>query len=287
MARIKGVFFTFGGFFLVMLVFVLALLVATTIHHANDRLRESGSLERLYILDHSIEKVIRDLEVVDNVSIVWSDDENLTTITISENLYEDFSDYKTDLETDFNELSSFVTADQPEITFNANKLFNATNRLTLLVKPNDLIYTHINEGGETVLMISQGTFVPVKSFIIHLRDSNLVGGSEIDWITKHSGEELLLNITVIDQNGNSYSSSDYINDSLSNEVLINNQIPLTVSDGCVGCIKIDRNSQNITTTFIGKLIFLGDMSTLNLPENTYSINFSNLGVYLNKSPRIL
>ena len=118
MARIRGVFFTFGGFFLVMLVVILALLVVKTLNQSNDRLTESGSLERVFTLSNSLDKMISKVNNGIIYDLTWDPVQNLTILTITENLDSGFNDYGNLFNSDMQDLINFVEGNQPEISFN-------------------------------------------------------------------------------------------------------------------------------------------------------------------------
>jgi len=285
MAKVKGIFFTFGGFFLVMLVIVLSLLVATTIQQSNDRLAESGSLERLYVLDHSIQKVLSNIDNGILYKLQWSDPINYTVVSIIENLDEGFDDYGSNFYSEVQEFSNFVETDQPEITFELSKIYNSTNKIPIIVRPYNLEYSHINRGGKNVVTITPNTYMSEASVSLILENSSITNTS-VNWVTQNTGN-YTLNITIIDQYSNASTSTYSLNENLLNEFIINNQANITIGGTCQGCIELERGNLNITLQFLTYLPYAAEQVTLTYPKGLYLINFSDIGVSMNSTPRIL
>jgi len=286
MARIRGVFFTFGGFFLVMLVVILALLVAKTLNQSNDRLTESGSLERVFALSNSLDKMIAKVDNGITYDLTWDSTQNLTILTITEDLDSEFNDYGNSFNSNMQDLINFVEGNQPEISFDYPLIYNSTNKIPLIIKPNGILYTHFNNAGENVLIISPVTAMPVINLEIELNSENLdVNG--IQWTTQNFGSNSSISITVSDSVGGSDSISEMIDETQINVFTINNDLTITVGELCDSCIEINRGGINITSTFSTPLIYVGEQTTIHYPKATYQIDFEDIGIFLNNTPRIL
>ncbi|MBS3172312.1 hypothetical protein J4438_01880 [Candidatus Woesearchaeota archaeon] len=280
----KGIFFTFSAFFLVMLVVVLSLLVTKTLHQSNLRLSESGSLDRIYMLKVSLDRIISGIDDGITINLFWNDETNSTDLTISESINTNFANYGSSFYSDMQTLSNFVEADQPEINFDLSKVYGNSEKIPIIVDPNNFRYTHINENNDVLLRIYPGSYLSqVKLGVTQLNDV----GSEIDWVTQNPGDDFVLNLTISDKNGDTTSETYLLNSTLVNTFRLNNKMDLTIGVLCAQCVELDRSNTNITTTFIATFPYSGEMLTVNYPQGLYLMNFSNLEILVNSTPRIL
>lgn len=285
MARLnKGIFYTFGAFFLVMLVVVLSLLVTQTLHQSNDRLSESGSMDRIYMMKVSLDKLISSIDNGMNINLSWNYQTNNTDLAISETLNTNFSDYGTDFYSEMQSLADFVESDQPEIEFDLSKVYNSTERIPIVTEPNNFRYTHINENNNIGLRIYPGVYLSqVQLNITQLNNT----GTNVQWLTQNPGNDFLLDLSIFDSNGNRTSYSYLLNSTLQNTFRINNRMDLKIGVLCTQCLELSRNSTPISVSFIGSFPYTGEMITVNYPRETYLIDFDNLNILINSSPRIL
>jgi hypothetical protein len=285
MAKVKGIFFTFSAFFLVMLIVVLSLLVASALHQSNLRLMESGSIERVYDLDVSLERVIRGLDDGIDINLIWDDSTNTSILTISEFIDSDFSNYGSEFYSELVDLSNFVESDQPEISFDLDTIYNGSQKIPLRIEPIGFKYNHLESSGGTVLSIDPVIYVPSMSFEIYLPNTTM--GSGITWTTQNAGGDFEFNISVSDRSGGSDSMSQMLNSTLENRFTIGSGITIIVGQACEQCVTLDGTTNNMNVNFSTRFFFSGETLTVNYPKGLYIMNFSGPGVYLNNSPRIL
>ena len=170
MAKVKGIFFTFSSFFLAMLVVTLAILLSTTLKQSNSRLIESGSLERVYLLDFSLERVIRKIDNGITASLDFGSSPNDTILIISENLTTSFNNYSNNFLAEMDELASFTSTDQPEIQFDLSLISNSNEKIPLVINPG-FKYTHINDQGDNLLTIDLGNNVRIANVYLDLKNA--------------------------------------------------------------------------------------------------------------------
>ena len=285
MAGVKGIFFTFGGFFLVMLVLVLSLLVVTTLQQSNTRLTESGSIERVYMLDRSLHRTIADMDNGLSAKLQWNTGLNLSIVSIAENLDTDFDDYNSYFYSEMQELSSFVESDQPEIKFNLSLIHNSEEKNPVQVKPHDFKYTHLNREGRNILTVYPGTYLPTAGLMVVLSNETLID-PPIDWTIQNPGN-FTFNVTVTDNESNTSKVIEGLNPALVNEFIVNGNINITVGALCYSCIEFDRDNSNVTISLVTYLPYAAEQVMLTYPRGLYEINFTDLGVYLNATPRII
>jgi hypothetical protein len=287
MGRVKGVFFTFGGFFLAMLIIVLSLLVASTLHQSNVRLAESGSLERMYVLDTSLERVMRDLDNGVTGTMYWQVLGGDTLFWISENLDEEFSEYNSEFFSEMERLENFIESDQSEIEFDLSLINNGNEKLPLYIEPSAFEYTHLNEDGKTILTIQPTAYIAQEIFELNLTNVTVNPLDAIDWSTSNPGEDLTLNITIHDESGYTTSIEEGLNRSKINVFEINNDMTLTIGELCEACVQVNRKNTNLTITFKGYFDYSGELLTFNYPQGLYTMNFSDIGIFVNATPRLV
>nr|MBA4405475.1 hypothetical protein [Nanoarchaeum sp.] len=280
----KGIFFTFSAFFLVMLVVVLSLLVVKTLQQSNERLGESGSLDRLYLLKVSIDNIISKLDNGLTMDISWDTNTNSTNLKIAETLDTDFTNYGSSFYSRMQSLSSYIQNDQQEISFDLSKVYNSTEKIPIIAEPNNFRYTHINQNDRVILAVYPGTYLSrVGLNITQTSASN----PTVQWLTQNPGSDFIFNLTLIGTNGNATTTNYALNSTSINRFLINNQINLTIGSLCTQCIELDRNNATISTSLVATFPYSGEMITVNYPRGLYLINFSDLNVLINNTPRIL
>jgi|APSaa5957512622_1039677.scaffolds.fasta_scaffold38163_1 hypothetical protein len=286
MAKVKGIFFTFSAFFLVMLVIILSLLVASTLNQSNLRLGESGSLERMYALDVSIERMLADLDNGIEISSIWDGLTQETVFSFTETLDESFADYNSRLIANISDMKDYIEADQPEIQFDLDKISNSEEKVPILIEPSKFRYTHRNKNGKNVLTIYPGTDIYRTLFVINLSNATVDPSDGVEWITQSAGERFMVNITYYDTDNNTDSIEELINETEVNQFRIGDVI-LTIGELCDNCIELDRNNTNITVNFGNNFGFVGEQVTVNYPRGLYVMNFSDIGIFINATPRII
>jgi len=285
MARIKkGIFFTFSAFFLVMLIMVLSLLVARTLQQSNDRLVESGSLDRIYMLKVSLDSIISKLNNGLTIELDWNKNINSTELKISETLNTNFADYGSSFYSRMQSLSTFIEADQPEIKFDLTKIYNSTEKIPIIIQPNNFRYTHINRNNSVILTVYPGSYLSRLDLNISQPTSS---SSTFEWVTQNPGNDFILDLTLIDMNGNSTTNVYNLNSTSINRFILNGLINLTIGELCTQCIELNRNNVTISTSMVSTVPYNGEMFTVTYPRALYIINFSDLNVLINNSPRIL
>jgi hypothetical protein len=284
MANVKGIFLTFSGFFLVMLVVTLSILVATTLQQSNDRLMESGSLERIYALDTSLERVVADLENQIDYDLYWDDNTFAFELYLTETLNSNFNDYGSNFSSDLQSLISFVESDQQEIAFFSTAVYNSNEKLPLVVKPHGFKYTHLNQGGENVLVVYPQTYVSYIEFDLVLPEDDF--GSGIQWITQNPGDGMTFVLSVEDEDGDIDIFEQNISSDSVNEFEVGG-VDITVNGLCNRCVELDRNSREVVSTFHVSFPSSSELPTLNYPSGLYVLDFPELGIYLNSTSRIL
>jgi hypothetical protein len=283
MAKVKGIFLTFSGFFLVMLVVALSVLVATTLQQSNARLMESGSLERVYVLDTSLERVIADIKNQIDYDLYWDDDTFAFELHLTETLNSNFDDYGNNFSSDLQSLISFVELDQSEITFFPSAVYNNDEKLPVVVKPHGFKYTHLNQGGETVLVAYPRTYIPYIEFDLVLPETDF--GSGIQWTTQNPGDGMTFVLSVEDSDGDIDTFEQNISINSTNEFEVGG-VDIIVGRLCNQCVELDRNSNEVISTLRTRFPFSSEIPTLNYPTGLYILDFRELGVYLNSTPRI-
>lgn len=290
----KGVFYTISGFFLVSLVLILSILVTTAIQQSNQRLTEAGGFERIISLDESLVKTINNLDNGLTITLEEQEinSEYVTLLQITEQPNQDFSDYTSNFQTNLQNLESYVESDQPEIQFDLTKLYNSTNRLSIFVKPHSLVYTHVKDSSSnrTLIKIEPPETLTDTEITIDLGNYQVNGTNILNWASTQYPGSFNFTVTVVDDFG--YSESEIANIDLSrnNTFTISytgRQAQVQIGQLCYQCIKIDHGGFNITSTFSTNLEDLGESVTVNYPTGLYTINFSNLGIYVNKTPSLL
>ena len=285
MAKIKGIFYTFSGFFLVMLVIVLSLLVTSTLNQSNLRLGESGSLERMYVLDASIERILSDLDNGIEITSIWDGISQETIFTFTETLDESFLDYNSKIIGDISDLKDYIESDQPEIQFDMSLINNSEEKVPIVVEPSKFKYTHKNKNGKNILTIYPGTDIYRSIIVLNLSNSTVDPADEIEWITQNAGERFLINITYYDMDNTTGSIEETINETEINQFRIGDVI-VTIGELCDNCIEIDRNNTNLTVIFGNNFGFVGEQVTVNYPRGLYVFNFSDIGIFVNSTARI-
>jgi hypothetical protein len=283
MAKVKGIFLTFSGFFLVMLIVTLSLLFATTLQQSNTRLMESGSLERVYALDTSLERVISNIDNEIDYELYWNNATLSFDLSITEILDSNFEDYGSDFYSNFLDLVSFVESDQLEIMFYPSIIYNSEEKLPLLIKPHNFKYTHLDQG-ENILTVYPGTYVPYVEWSLVLPSDDL--GSGIQWTTQSPGDDMSFVLYVEDKDGDTDRFEQNISINSTNVFMVNG-IEIKIGELCSQCMELDRNSKEVISTFNTKFTSSPDMPTLNYPTGLYVLDFEELGIYLNSTPRIL
>ena len=289
----RGVFYTLAGFFLVSLVLFLSILLTITINQSNQRLTEAGGFERIIAMDDSIIKLLKDLEDGIDITLeeIISENESITNLVIIESPNQDFANYGNTFYINLQNLRDYIESDQSEIKFDINKVYNTTNKINFLIKPDNLQYTHIQEkssNGTLIEIIAPPTLT--NSIIsINLNNYQVNSSNLITWSLQNSGA---FNITILLTDDVNYletlNASIDIDNNNTFTINYNSQTAeVNVGEYCLRCITIDRGGFNITSEFSTNLDYLGETVTVNYPQGTYTMDFINLNILVNKTPRML
>ena len=289
MVKVRGVFFTLGGFFLIMLIILMSLILSSTMHQSNLRLGESGSLERVYMLDSSLSRVLRSMDNNINISI---DDSSLekTIVSIVESPTGLYSQYNSEFFTELTSLEADMPygLEQPEIVFYLSKITNPDEKLPLILNPHYINYSHIEEDGNVALVIYPETYYTKIVISLYFPEDE-IDSDEIEWTVSstNSGPGSIFNITVSDYTGQTYSEEDYLNLDEINRFIINEDVEVTVGNLCYSCIKVEMKEIHIISNTTFELLPSYETTSVNYKKGLYIMNFSDIGIYLNKSVKIL
>ena len=186
---------------------------------------------------------------------------------------------------------NLIGSEDSEIKFDINKVYNTTNKINFLIKPDNLQYTHIQEkssNGTLIEIIAPPTLT--NSIIsINLNNYQVNSSNLITWSLQNSGA---FNITILLTDDVNYletlNASIDIDNNNTFTINYNSQTAeVNVGEYCLRCITIDRGGFNITSEFSTNLDYLGETVTVNYPQGTYTMDFINLNILVNKTPRML
>ncbi|MCD4759660.1 hypothetical protein K8R33_02140 [archaeon] len=274
-----------------MLVLFLSLLVSTALQQSNLRILESGSLERVSLLDNSLKEVISGIDNGMTYTLERALLDGRTIITISERINPEFSSYGNEFSAEIDELIAFIEEDQTEISFNKSLVYSNSEKIPLIVKPNNLRYTHLNKKGSTILTIYPGTPYNTANVSLVFPD-DIVDKKGIEWIESHTGE-FILKLKVTGSNGISdYLEADVIDYKFENKFKVAlsgnpNNVWIYFGRKCEKCIEVEVGTVTANSTFSTNISCTEGQQTLNYPTGLYEINFTDLGIFLNGTPRLL
>ncbi|MBT4631150.1 hypothetical protein HOC06_02925 [Candidatus Woesearchaeota archaeon] len=270
-----------------MLIILMSIILSSTMNQSNLRLGESGSLERVYMLDSSLSRVLRSMDNNINISIDDSSPEK-TIVSIVESPTGLYSQYNSEFFTELNALESFMFGEQPEIVFYLSKITNPDEKLPLILNPHYINYSHIEEDGNVALVIYPETYYTKIVISLYFPEDE-IDSDEIEWTVSstNSGPGSIFNITVSDYTGQTYSEEDYLNLDEINRFIINEDVEVTVGNLCYSCIKVEMGEIHIISNTTFELIPSYETTSVNYKKGLYIMNFSDIGIYLNKSVKIL
>lgn len=293
MGRIKGMFFTVSGFFIVTIVLVLALFVSLTLLQSNERLAEAGGMERVFILDKSLESAILKMDSGINVNITKRFGGFVPlpyvpyTVNITEILGEPFSLYGEDFYNELIELESHVENDQPEISIDPSIVYNSEEKIPIIIEPHDIRYTHVDHGGDVgIEMTPMGHPLYTFDVYLHLYEEIINPETGVEWVIQNpqEGFRIVVRINAVDEEGNRANISQGISLTEVNhfrvegcDVYFNRIAPSTYEATC-------DSTTLITTGF--SPILLRQMVTAGYPVGLVIFDFDTLGIYKNDTMRI-
>jgi len=278
----KGIFFTFGALFLAMLILALSILGTSTLNQANLRLLEAGSFARVYSLDKSLQRVINNLDEGIDILVITNNDTGNSNITLSETLDTNFEAYNTEFLTNIENLASFIESDEEKIKFNLSLINNETEKVPLIIKPHNIKYTHMMKNNENFIVVYFTESIPSLGFDLTLPNSQV---ASIDWQNDYPGSDVTFYINATGQNGITYSLEEGL--SLAEGDVNKFKVGPTFITVKEGYLELDRANTLVQSTFGASLPYLNDMVTVNYPEGLYKINFTETGIFINSTIRVL
>ena len=282
----RASFFTLSGFLLATLVLVLALLFSNALNQSSERLRESGSLDRVLSLERSMGRTISSIETgIKITKEEVSDPPTTLTVTISEKINSSYKDYGHEFYSYLLNLKNYLEAEQSEITLNPDSIFNQNEKIPIILKPHNLRYTHYNYSGNVGIKVI--TEVANYAYVLNLSllEETINPLKDIEWIIQNPGNEDL-EIIIKAEDYENYSTILYKNISRTEtnlfriekcDIEFNSYGESSVDIKCDKAIKTD-----LTIT----PIFLDELVSLNYPKGLLMINFPKQGIYKNSHLKI-
>ena len=287
----KGAFFTLGIMIVVILLFALTSLIYKNSLESKNRVADMGVLDRVFDIDHSIQKSLRRIFIIDsgldisitNYSISFL--EPLPPNTQDEVFKSDNARFKTYVEN--------ANRDNPKITINNTKF---AENLTLHLKPHNIIYTHPEGfGNEEIDIVPEEVNMKGYNFTINVTEIILNPAFTWDIINECTlGDEgcIKFNILVTSTLDLSESDSKNLNATQDNQltihltsgdvvITINNPAKVNIDNGAnpfiiesvIDLKKIDDNRvevyypENIITTELEELNLVKKSAALIAAQN--------------------
>lgn len=264
----KAMFFTLGLTFMAGTVLVLAILIYHNTASTEERFADLGKLERLHDLDSSIQKCLKD--IFNNKSGI-SLSVNNDIVSFEEDLPNgnatSFSNY-------LNDFKDFVEKNNTNIELNITEI---TDKLPLVILPQNITYQHENFGGDTIKIIpSQINF---KGYEVYVTLNRNV--TSCNWDTDPG--TFNLTVTAVGTSG-SCTDSRLIDAAVTNTVDINGGgVDVDVSDGGQLTINTDY-SISLRTDVL--LIKTDEQVKVAYKEGTINIVFEELNMQWKGNVRI-
>ncbi|MCK4521821.1 MAG: hypothetical protein KAU20_04560 [Nanoarchaeota archaeon] len=140
----KALFFTIGAMMVALIILSLSIIILNASENTKLRLAESAAFDKLYDLDNSIQKSLR--QIFEEAEIII----NVSDISVS--FEEDLPNNKTIFVALMNDFKDFVESNEEHVSLNISDI---TQYLPLVVKPYNITYKHLDFGGKKIRILPE------------------------------------------------------------------------------------------------------------------------------------
>lgn len=265
----KGILFTLGLTFLVLVVLALAVLIFHSAQKSEEIIAKLAVLDRVYDLDISIEQSLRDIFNLKSGILI-----NITdnSIIFEEELPNSNAG---SFNSSMKAFKNFVESNFANINISIDEIIS---QVPLAIMPYDITYKHVDFGDRIIEVIPKQ--INFDGYSVFMFISENVSSCDYD-IEEEGG--FSFSIEVIGPNGESCSDSMLIDPSEENEVEINDgAVKIEVEDNILSVI-IDEESidANVKIRVIG-----ASSAYIEYPPVIVYIDFGEFGVYKESKVRL-
>ena len=269
----RGVLFTAGITGMMMVVLVFALVIYNNAINSRERTSEVGVIDRVSDIELSIKNSLRDIfnleaninVTVDGKNIIFNEE---LPNEEDDDFRDDMNDFKAYLELEFKE--------NPKVKINATKI---TDKLSLVIKPNSITYTHPKSFGGKEINIIPEEF----NFNAYELDFNTKGQSsgnlnqDEGHICSSGGSCRRL---AIKTNGN-LKFNETVDMGISNKLILDIGVgTIVIKIQNPGILIIENNAGKVevkSKVYLNK--FDDERISIGYPENIIEVDLSSLNIF--------